>query len=154
MVRSRFFIAISAVIVAAAIIVAGFFLVSAYGGSDIKTGQAAGPGEQVGFRPLLGRWASDSSALPGLGERFVSLTIASDGKYVLEMRGNGPRTEIIFYSYRGQLSNNSSGLYRGCVYHQPDELSALSSFSLGKPQNGNLLMTGEKEAFQLRYRGL
>ena len=139
---------------AAGFLAVGIFSMTACGESEDGTKKAANPDQVVGFRPLVGQWASDTSALPGLENRWVSLTIASDGKYVLELRGNGPRTEVVYYGYRGELSIDSSGMYSGRVYHQPEELSALSTFTLGKPQNGTLRLIGESKAVQLRYRGL
>ena len=139
---------------AAGLLALGVFSLGGCTDTEDKTKKAANPEEVVGFRPLVGRWASDTGALPGLGNRWVSLTIASDGQYIFEMRGMGPRTEIVYYGYRGELSIGSNGLYSGRVYHQPDELGVMSSFSLDAPQNGSLRMNGDGKAVQLSYRGL
>lgn len=139
---------------AAGVLGLGVFSMTGCNKSEDSTKKVANRDEVVGFRPLVGRWSSDVGTLPGLGNRWLSLTIASDGKYVFELRGNGPRTEIVYYGYRGELSIGSTGQYSGKVYHQPEELLEMSSFSLGKPQNGTLRMNGEGKAVELRYRGL
>lgn len=106
------------------------------------------------LRSVSGRWESAVTPLPGMDRRWLVLDLAADGRFTLDMRTKGPRTDVVLASASGRYTVRDDWLSGSFDGPEP-RLAGFNPWRASKPEGGVMRVTiADGRGFDVVFRGL